>query len=151
VQISETETPLHRLETVYRRMMEHLSVPGIDLGAFRQVIDGWFFALEEELIAAHSAEGLSQAQLLSKTSELMEKRLGEVARVRPQFASVLRAYRKAPFGQHPGLAGLAPLTRQIIFPRLRIPPATRPRRAAWHGIATTALIRVDEGPCTGLI
>jgi hypothetical protein len=95
VQISETETPLHRLETVYRRMMERLSVPGIDLGAFRQVIDGWFFALEEELIAAHSAEGLSQAQLLSKTSELMEKRLGEVAKVRPQFASVLRAYRKA--------------------------------------------------------
>jgi hypothetical protein len=95
VQISETETPLHRLETVYRRMMERLSVPGTDLGAFRQVIDGWFFALEEELIAAHSAEGLSQAQLLSKTSELMEKRLGEVAKVRPQFASVLRAYRKA--------------------------------------------------------
>ena len=95
VQISETETPLHRLETVYRRMMERLSVPGTDLGAFRQVIDGWFFTLEEELIAAHSGEELNQSELLSKTSELMEKRLGEVARVRPQFASVLRAYRKA--------------------------------------------------------
>jgi len=95
VQISENETPLHRLETIYRRLIERLSVPGTDLGAFRQVIDGWFFALEEELIAAHSAEGLSQAELLSKTSELMEKRLGEVAKVRPQFASVLRAYRKA--------------------------------------------------------
>lgn len=95
VQISETETPLHRLETVYRRMMERLSVPGTDLGAFRQVIDGWFYTLEEELIAAHSAKGLSQAELLSKSSELMEKRLGEVAKVRPQFAGVLRAYRKA--------------------------------------------------------
>ena len=27
VQISETETPLHRLETVYRRLMERLTTP----------------------------------------------------------------------------------------------------------------------------
>jgi hypothetical protein len=95
IQISETETPLHRLETVYRRMMERLSVPGTDSGAFRQVIDGWFFALEEELIADNPSTSLSEQGLLSATTELMEKRLGEVARVRPQFASVLRAYRRA--------------------------------------------------------
>jgi len=95
VQISETETPLHRLETVYRRMMERLSTSGTDLGAFRQVIEGWFFALEEEVIESGLASSDDDDALLTQTGELMEKRLGEVARVVPQFASVLRAYRRA--------------------------------------------------------
>src|SRR5262245_37979260 len=37
VQISETETPLHRLETVYRRAMEQLSTADCFLGAFRSI------------------------------------------------------------------------------------------------------------------
>ncbi len=95
VQISETETPLHRLETVYRRMMERLSTAGTDLGAFRQVIEGWFYSLEEEILESGSASSDDEEALLTQTGELMEKRLGEVARVVPQFASVLRAYRRA--------------------------------------------------------
>src|SRR5213080_4323207 len=35
VQISETETPLYRLETVYRRLMERLSTADQEQGAFR--------------------------------------------------------------------------------------------------------------------
>src|SRR6202453_2477887 len=51
VQISETETPLHRLETVYRRLMERLSTADQDHGAFRSIVDSWFFALEEDVLA----------------------------------------------------------------------------------------------------
>ena len=51
VQISETETPLHRLETVYRRAMERLSTADAFQGAFRPVVDGWFYGLEEEVLA----------------------------------------------------------------------------------------------------
>ena len=51
VQISETETPLHRLETVYRRAMEQLSTADCFLGAFRSIIDGWFYGLEEDVLA----------------------------------------------------------------------------------------------------
>src|SRR5947208_1969890 len=47
VQISETETPLHRLETVYRRLAERLSTDDTPQGAFRNIIDRWFFALEQ--------------------------------------------------------------------------------------------------------
>ena len=50
VQISETETPLHRLETVYRRLMERLSTADQEQGAFRSIVDAWFFALEEDLL-----------------------------------------------------------------------------------------------------
>src|SRR3954468_14756693 len=51
VQISETETPLHRLETVYRRAMEQLSTNDCFLGAFRSILDGWFYGLEEDVLA----------------------------------------------------------------------------------------------------
>ena len=51
VQINETETPLHRLETVYRRLVEHLGTADSATGAFRSVIDGWFFALEQDVLA----------------------------------------------------------------------------------------------------
>ena len=52
VQISETETPLHRLETVYRRLIERLSTadapPG---GAARPSSTRWFYVLEEDVLA----------------------------------------------------------------------------------------------------
>ena len=51
VQISETETPLHRLETVYRRLMERLSTASVESGALRSIVDGWFFTLEEDVLA----------------------------------------------------------------------------------------------------
>src|SRR5438128_2682669 len=51
VQISETETPLHKLETVYRRMMERLGTPDMPTGAFRNILDGWFYTLEEDVLA----------------------------------------------------------------------------------------------------
>jgi len=51
VQISETETPLHRLETVYRRLMERLSSADQEQGAFRSIVDAWFFAREEDVMA----------------------------------------------------------------------------------------------------
>ena len=39
VQISETETPLHRLETVYRRLVERLATADVPQGALRTVLD----------------------------------------------------------------------------------------------------------------
>ena len=51
VQISETETPLHRHETVYRRIVERLSTPEQDDGALRSVLDAWFYALDEDVLA----------------------------------------------------------------------------------------------------
>ena len=42
VQISETETPLYRMETVYRRAVESLQTEEWSEGAFRSLIDKWF-------------------------------------------------------------------------------------------------------------
>jgi len=95
VQISETETPLHRLETVYRRLMERLSTSDQEQGAFRSIVDAWFFALEEDLLQANGGNQVSEAELLDRTSELMEKRLASITKMAPTFAATLRAYRSA--------------------------------------------------------
>jgi P-loop Domain of unknown function (DUF2791) len=56
VQISETETPLHRMETVYRRVIERMATADSGEGAFRGVIDGWFYALEQDVLADASVD-----------------------------------------------------------------------------------------------
>src|SRR6516162_2125867 len=95
VQISETETPLHRLETVYRRAMEQLCTADCFLGAFRSVIDGWFYGLEEDVLAEGSIDPSDEKGLAKRADELLEQRLADITRATPQFAAALRAYRAA--------------------------------------------------------
>jgi hypothetical protein len=95
VQISEAETPLHRLETVYRRAMERLSTANAFQGAFRPVIDGWFYTLEEEVLAESRINPADAAALAAATEALLERRLSTISRVTPQFAVALRGYRRA--------------------------------------------------------
>ena len=71
VQINETETPLHRLETVYRRLVERLGTTDMASGAFRSVIDGWFFALEQDVRAEGGTEADDADSLLARTNALM--------------------------------------------------------------------------------
>src|SRR5436305_1990253 len=95
VQISETETPLHRLETVYRRALERLSTADCFQGAFRSVIDGWFYGLEEEVLAEGRVSGQDATALARQTDELLERRMAAVSKSTAQFALALRAYRRA--------------------------------------------------------
>ena len=95
VQISETETPLHKLETVYRRMAERLMTPGARTDAFRGVIDSWFFALEEDVLSGGTVSASDEPGLIRATNELMEKRLDVISRKAPSFSAALRGYREA--------------------------------------------------------
>lgn len=95
VQINETETPLHRLETVYRRLVEHLGTADTASGAFRGVIDGWFYALEQDVLADASVDASDAEGLLLRTNTLMEARLGAISKTAPAFSAVLRTYRRA--------------------------------------------------------
>src|SRR6516165_3454765 len=95
VQISETETPLHRLETVYRRAMEQLCTADCFLGAFRSILDGWFYGLEEDVLAEGNIDPSNDVGLARRADELLEQRLVEITRATPQFAAALRTYRAA--------------------------------------------------------
>lgn len=95
VQISETETPLHHLEKVYRRLLERLATADTDQGALRSVIDGWLYALEEDVLAGGKVTEDDAEGLLAATNELMEQRLAPITATAPAFSAVLRAYRRA--------------------------------------------------------
>ena len=94
VQVSETETPLHRLETVYRRVVESLSTAEAPPSALRDVVDGWFHVLEQDVVAAGADRGDLSAVQAGVTS-LLERRLETVSRSAPAFATALRSYRQA--------------------------------------------------------
>jgi len=95
VQISETETPLHRLETVYRRLTERLATADTPQGALQNIIDGWFFTLEEDILAEGTMGTSDEQQLLSRTNDLLEQRLAKVSNSAPMFSTALRGYRRA--------------------------------------------------------
>ncbi len=94
VQISENDTPLHRLETVYRRAMESLRTKEWDQGAFRSILSDWLMSLEDEVVDAGVDAADSEA-LAKAVGELLEGRLAKVSATQPQFAAALRACHRA--------------------------------------------------------
>jgi len=94
VQVSETETPLHRLETVYRRLMERLATADTPQGALKNILDGWFFTLEEDVLAEGTIDPSDGGRLLARTGELLEQRLARVTEKAPMFSAALRGYRQ---------------------------------------------------------
>ncbi len=93
IQVSETETPLHRLETVYRRLCETLTTATEPPSAFRSVIDGWFFTLESAAIQRQGTDDSSA--VAAGVDELIGSRLADLATVAPGFATGLRGYHRA--------------------------------------------------------
>lgn len=104
VQVSESETPLHRWEAVYRRLVERLATSDTPEGALRPSIDAWFYTLEEEVLAEGGVDASDGAALGAATEALMERRLTEIARTAPAFSAILRAYRRALLAEDAGLA-----------------------------------------------
>lgn len=96
VQISEGETPLHHLETVYRRLCERLTTEDTAAGgALRTVVDSWFYALNDDVLAAGDVRADDAEAVLAATAALAERRLGSVAAQAPALSAVLRGYRRA--------------------------------------------------------
>ena len=95
VQVSETETPLHKLETVYRRITENLATAEFQPSAFREIIDGWFYALEQDVLASGTVSEHDSTALTTGVDALLERRLLTVSQTAPAFATALRGYRAA--------------------------------------------------------
>ncbi|MCZ7679720.1 MAG: BREX system ATP-binding protein BrxD [Sandaracinaceae bacterium] len=101
VQISETETPLHRMETVYRRAIESLQTHEWSEGAFRSLIDAWFYQLEDEVLGSGRVDPSDAAAVARAVGDLLEQRLASVSATQPQFAAALRAAHTARLeGEH---------------------------------------------------
>lgn len=83
VQINEIDTPLHKLETVYRRSIESLRTASVPPSALRPILDAWLFTIDDD----------AQQQGVDADA-LLERRLAEVAMRAPVFPMAIRAYRR---------------------------------------------------------
>jgi hypothetical protein len=94
VQISETETPLHRLETVYRRLSERLATADTPERALRHIIDSWFYTMEEDLLAEGGARAEDTRTLMVRTKKKWKSgsptSLGQPPPFQPRFALIAR-------------------------------------------------------------
>jgi hypothetical protein len=75
--------------------MERLATADTPQGALRNVLDGWFYTLEEDVLAEGSFDASDNRRLLERTNELLEQRLATVAAKAPMFSAALRGYRVA--------------------------------------------------------
>ena len=92
VQISENETPLYKLHTVYRRLMERLSTREQSTGAFRSLVDLWFYTLEQDVLVGGTVAEDDDPAIRRAVEELMSRRLSEIAEKAPMFAQAMRGY-----------------------------------------------------------
>ncbi len=94
VQVSINDTPLHHLETVYRRLIERLETAADGTNAFQPIIEGWLYQLGEEV---RRVRGLSEddPSFADATEERLEDKLADLSRRNPAFAQVLRGYHRA--------------------------------------------------------
>ena len=94
VQISINDTPLHHLETVYRRLIEHVETASDGPNAFQAIVDGWLYKIGDEVMRLR---GITEEDpgFADATEQRLEDKLAEMSRRNPAFAQVLRAYHRA--------------------------------------------------------
>jgi hypothetical protein len=94
VQISINDTPLHQLETVYRRLVERLETDADGPNAFQAIVDGWLYQLGEEV---RRVKGLSEDDpaFADATEERLADKLADLSRRNRALAAALRGYHRA--------------------------------------------------------
>lgn len=103
VQVSVNDTPLHKLETVYRRLIERLETPADPASALQAIVDSWLYDVGDKVTRLR---GLSEddPQFTQACEQQIEDELADISKVNPAFAAVLRTYHRA---QSDGEAALA--------------------------------------------
>ncbi|MFB6372773.1 MAG: BREX system ATP-binding protein BrxD [Bradymonadaceae bacterium] len=92
VQISESETYLHKMHTVYRAAMERIQTQNTSPGDLTDILEEWFFRLERDALDRGDVDETDDEAVEAAVTEQLEKRLANITTVPPQFAASLRAY-----------------------------------------------------------
>jgi hypothetical protein len=95
VALHGTATPLYAFESVYRAICRSLSTSATPSGAFAEVLDGWFHAVEQDVLQDPSVDPKNVADLNRRTDELLSARLASVSKKSDVFPRALIAYRHA--------------------------------------------------------
>lgn len=94
VQISINDTPLHHLETVYRRLIERLETSADGPHAFRAIVEAWLYQVGDEVTRLRGI-GEDDPGFADATEQRLEDKLADLSKRNTAFAQVLRAYHRA--------------------------------------------------------
>lgn len=94
VQISINDTPLHHLESVYRRLIERLETAADGPNAFQAIVEGWLYQVGDEVMRLRGI-GEDDPAFAEATEQRLEDKLADLSRRNPAYAQVLRAYHRA--------------------------------------------------------
>lgn len=94
VQISVNDTPLHHLETVYRRLIERLETAADGPNAFQAIVEGWLYQVGDEVTRLRGIQE-DDPGFAAATEQRLEDKLADLSKRNPAFAQVLRAYHRA--------------------------------------------------------
>jgi hypothetical protein len=94
VQISINDTPLYRLEMVYRRLIERLETAADGPNAFQAIVEGWLYQIGDEVMRLKGIKE-DDPDFANATEQRLEDKLADLSRRNPAFAQTLRAYHRA--------------------------------------------------------
>ncbi len=92
VQISENETPLYKLNTVYRRLMERLATESVPKGALRSIVDLWLGTLQDQVLDGGEVDPEDEQAFYAAVRDEMGRRLRSISDQAPMFGQALRGY-----------------------------------------------------------
>jgi adenosylhomocysteinase len=92
--VVSTDTPLYKLEAIYRRVVTNMRTRGQQEGALKGLLDRWLYQLEEKVI---ELEGYDEddPRLAERVEIRIENDLAEVAQFHSAFSAVVRGYYRA--------------------------------------------------------
>ncbi len=93
VVISRAETPLYRLEQVYRKICLELRTASHPRGALQSVLDRWLYRLEEQVI---EIDGIDERdpRFYSAVAQRVDRLLGPLGERAGRMVACLRAYHR---------------------------------------------------------
>lgn len=97
VVISNADTPLYKLEEVYRKICSGLSLPG-RTGCFATILDSWLYKLEEQVVEVDGIDEESP-EFHQTMDRKVDQFLQSVSEKAGRFASCIKTYHKLQFEQ----------------------------------------------------
>lgn len=92
--VISVDTPLHKLDRVYFRIITNLRTRGHEGAALKGLIDQWLFRVEDRVMELEDYEE-NDPELIERVDREIESDLGEIAKYNSRFSAILRAYYRA--------------------------------------------------------
>lgn len=99
VVVSGADAPLHKLDEVYRKLCQGITLTGGRRGQLQAIIDRWLYKLEDQVIQLDRIDE-SDANFQAAVENKIDQHLRQIADESGRFAACIKAYHKLQFEQN---------------------------------------------------